>query len=75
MTPYEYLQKKGVKKIHQPWKRYNLSVEELVGFLNEYSKWKNVSVLEAFEKTSENREHLSINFSNDSSGSYKSNFE
>ena len=75
MTPYEYLQKKGMKKIHQPWKRYNLSIEELVGFLNEYSEWKNVSVLDTYKKMSKDDEHLPISFSNDTSRSYTSFFE
>ena len=52
MTPYEYLQQKGIKKLHQPWKRYNFSIEELVAFLNEYSAWRNVTLIEAYTELS-----------------------
>jgi len=66
MTPYEYLQRKGVKKVHQPWKRYNFSVEELVAFLNEYSVWKNMSLLETSDELSqENKNQLRLNFSDE----------
>ena len=37
MTPYEYLHKKGFKRTHQPYKRYNITIGELVDFLKEYS--------------------------------------
>jgi len=37
MTPYEFLHKKGFKKIHKPYKRYDITVGELVDFLKEYS--------------------------------------
>ena len=66
MTPYEYLQEKGIKKVHQPWKRYNLSVEELVAFLNEYSTCKNMSLLEAYSNLAEeNKGQLRPNFPED----------
>ena len=70
MTPYEYLQKKGIKKLHQPWKRYSLSIEELVGFLNEYSKWKNISLMEAYEEMIQKDDKLPLSFSKDTSKSY-----
>jgi hypothetical protein len=65
MTPYEYLQQKGIKKIHQPWKRYNFSIEELVSFLTEYSTRKNISLREVYEGLSNtSSDNLNINYSN-----------
>ena len=64
MTPYEYLQQKGIKKIHQPWKRYNFSIEELVSFLTEYSTRKNISLLEVYDGLSNNtNDNLNLNYS------------
>jgi len=40
MNAYEYLQKKGVRKVHQPQKKYNLSVGELIQFLEEFARVK-----------------------------------
>jgi hypothetical protein len=37
MGVQEFLQKKGFKKVHQPKKRYNLSIEELVSILEEFA--------------------------------------
>lgn len=37
MGVQEYLQKKGFKKVHQPKKRYNLTIEELVSMLEEFA--------------------------------------
>jgi len=63
MTPYEYLQQKGIKKVHQPWKRYNFSIDELVAFLTEYSASKNVSIREAYHRLSNyNKDQLSFKF-------------
>ena len=65
MTPYEYLQRKGIKKIHQPWKRYNFSIEELVSFLTEYSSRKNISLTEVYDGISNsNSDNISLNYSN-----------
>lgn len=36
-TAYEFLLRKGIRKIHQPNKRYNLTISELVEFLNEFA--------------------------------------
>jgi hypothetical protein len=36
-TAQEFLIKKGFRKVHQPNKRYNLTVGELVEFLNEFA--------------------------------------
>ena len=36
-TAYEFLLRKGISKVHQPHKRYNLSITELIDFLNEYA--------------------------------------
>jgi hypothetical protein len=38
MSAHEFLLKKGFKKIHQPKKRYNLSIEELVTILEEFAE-------------------------------------
>jgi hypothetical protein len=37
MKAQEYLLEKGIRKVHQPKKRYNLSIEELVMFLEEFA--------------------------------------
>ncbi len=37
MGAQEYLHKKGFRKVHQPKKRYNLSIGELVTLLEEFS--------------------------------------
>lgn len=71
MTPYEYLQQKGIKKLHQPWKRYNFSIEELVTFLNEYSAWRNVTLLEAYTDLSiESKNQLRLGLSENNQQSY-----
>ena len=71
MTPHEYLQRKGIKKVHQPWKRYNFSIEELTAFLNEYSMWKNMSLLKAYNEMSyDNKEQLNLNFKEDTANKY-----
>ncbi|MBS0000295.1 MAG: hypothetical protein KFF73_15040 [Cyclobacteriaceae bacterium] len=36
-TAQEFLSKKGFRKVHQINKRYNLTIGELVEFLNEYA--------------------------------------
>ena len=36
-TANEFLRKKGLRKVHQPSRRYNLTISELVEFLDEYS--------------------------------------
>ncbi len=36
-SAHEFLQQKGFKKVHQPFSRYNLTIGELVDFLNEYA--------------------------------------
>lgn len=37
MKAYEFLLEKGINKVHQPSKRYNLSVHELITFLEEFA--------------------------------------
>lgn len=37
-TAYDFLLRKGIHKIHQPQKRYNLSIAELIEFLNEFAE-------------------------------------
>jgi hypothetical protein len=36
-TAYDFLLKKGITKVHQPARKYNLSIAELVEFLDEYA--------------------------------------
>lgn len=36
-SAYEFLEKKGITKVYQPSRRYNLSIAELVDFLDEYA--------------------------------------
>jgi hypothetical protein len=50
MSAYEYLLAKGFKKIHQPKKRYNLSIEELVFLLEEFAQYQqNYKIQEAID--------------------------
>jgi hypothetical protein len=37
-TAQEFLLQKGFRKVHQPKKRYNITIGELVEFLNEYAE-------------------------------------
>ena len=37
-TAYEFLLRKGISKVHQPNKRYNVAVAELLEFLEEYAE-------------------------------------
>jgi len=37
MKAENYLLGKGLRKVHQPKKRYNLTVEEIILFLNEFA--------------------------------------
>ena len=36
-TAHEFLERKGITKVYQPSRRYNLSIAELVEFLDEYA--------------------------------------
>lgn len=36
-SAYEFLERKGIVKVYQPNRRYNLSIAELVDFLDEYA--------------------------------------
>ena len=40
MSVYEYLVKKGFKKVHQPKKRYNLTIEEIVTLLEDFAHYQ-----------------------------------
>lgn len=40
MSEIEYLQFKGIRKVHQLNKRFNLSIAEMIEFLQEYSNIK-----------------------------------
>ena len=51
MNAHEFLLKKGVKKVHQPDKKYNLSVAELIQFLEEYSRERNMASIHSITKT------------------------
>jgi len=51
MNAYEFLLKKGVKKVHQPDKKYNLSVAELIQFLEEYSRERKIASIHSITKT------------------------
>jgi hypothetical protein len=51
MNAYEFLIKKGIKKVHQPHKNYNLSVAELIEFLEEYSKERKIARIRSMTKT------------------------
>ena len=49
MDAKEYLLKKGIKKVHQPNKRFNLSIEELVTFLDEFVDQQKEKSIDQFE--------------------------
>ena len=51
MNAYEYLLEKGVKKVHQPQKNYNISVAELVEFLEEFAQVRKVDLNKTTQKT------------------------
>ena len=51
MNAHEFLLKKGVKKVHQPDKKYNLSVAELIQFLEEYSRERKIASIHSITKT------------------------
>ena len=38
MRAQEFLLEKGIRKVHQPKKRYSLTVEELVMFLEDFAR-------------------------------------
>ncbi len=40
MSEIEFLQLKGIQKVHQVNKRFNLSVAEMIEFLQDYAKIK-----------------------------------
>jgi len=44
MNAYEFLLKKGIRKVHQPNKQYNFSVAELIEFLEEFSREKKSAI-------------------------------
>lgn len=40
-TAQEFLLRKGINKVHQPHKRYSLTISELVEFLHEFADASN----------------------------------
>jgi len=54
MNAFEFLSKKGVKKVHQPNKHYNISVEELIEFLEEYSKERKMAAIRSIKRSPQN---------------------
>ena len=54
MNAYEFLLKKGVKKVHQPNKYYNLSVAELIQFLEEYSRERKIATIRSINRAAQN---------------------
>jgi hypothetical protein len=49
MKAYEFLIEKGINKVHQPNKRYNLTVYELLTFLEEYAQKEKASSYSPYE--------------------------
>ena len=49
MRAIEFLLQKGINKVHQPKKRYNLTVEELIIFLEEFAQKEKVLSGNPFE--------------------------
>ena len=54
MNAFEFLLKKGVKKVHQPNKYYNISVAELIEFLEEYSKERKMASIRSINRSAQN---------------------
>jgi hypothetical protein len=54
MNAYEFLLKKGVRKVHQPNKHYNFSVAELIEFLEEYSRERKIAAIRSINRTAPN---------------------
>jgi hypothetical protein len=49
MKAYEFLLEKGINKVHQPNKRYNLTVHELITFLEEFAQKEKAFLYNPFE--------------------------
>lgn len=49
MKAYEFLLEKGINKVHQPNKRYNLTVYELITFLEEFSQKEKAMSYNSYE--------------------------
>jgi hypothetical protein len=54
MNAHEFLLRKGVRKVHQPNKYYNISVAELIEFLEEYSKVRKIASIRSISKSPHN---------------------
>jgi hypothetical protein len=54
MNAFEFLLKKGVKKVHQPNKYYNISVAELIEFLEEYSRERKMASIRSINRSDQN---------------------
>jgi len=49
MKAQEYLLKKGIKYIHQPKKFYNLTIAEMIEFLEDFAQKEKESVIKLME--------------------------
>ena len=49
MKAQEYLLKKGIKYVHQPKKFYNLTVAEMIEFLEDFAQKEKESVIKLME--------------------------
>jgi hypothetical protein len=54
MNAYEFLLKKGVRKVHQPNKYYNFSLAELIEFLEEYSRERKIAAIRSINRSDRN---------------------
>jgi len=52
MNAQEYLIAKGIKYIHQPKKFYNLTIGEMIEFLEDYSRGEKQSLIKVMEVNS-----------------------
>jgi hypothetical protein len=49
MKAYEYLLAKGIRNIHQPKKFYNLTIAEMIEFLEDFAQKEKESVIKLLE--------------------------
>lgn len=55
MKAQEYLLEKGIRHVHQPRKFYNLTIAEIVEFLEDFAQKEKESVLKLLERKRVNK--------------------
>lgn len=49
MNAQEYLMRKGIRHIHQPKKFYNLTIAEMIEFMEDFAKKEKESIIKLME--------------------------